>query len=114
MGYREGDKVFYVSTTNNKGVEKLVIPELFDSWDIQWQAKNAKFEEYLKADLDLQKLFNMMFFVWDGNHRLQALLPYIDRMYKTKENWHVSVDSIILDKKRGVVKLLVAMTNFNK
>ncbi len=114
MRYREGDKVFYVSTTNNKGVEKLVIPELFDSWDIQWQAKNAKFEEYLKADLDLQKLFNMMFFVWDGNHRLQALLPYIDRMYKTKENWHVSVDSIILDKKRGVVKLLVAMTNFNK
>jgi hypothetical protein len=56
MGYREGDEVFYVSATNNKGVEKLVIPELFDSWDIHWQAKNAKFEEYLKANLDLQKL----------------------------------------------------------
>lgn len=61
MGYREGDEVFYVSATNNKGVEKLVIPELFDSWDIHWQAKNAKFEEYLKADLDLQKLSTWFF-----------------------------------------------------
>jgi hypothetical protein len=64
--------------------------------------KCAKFEEYLKADLDLQKLSNMMFFVWDGNHRLQAWLPYIDRMHKTKENWHVTIDSIILDKIRGL------------
>jgi hypothetical protein len=55
----------------------------------------------------------MMFFVWDGNHRLQAWLPYIDRMHKTKENWHVAVDSIILDKIRQVVILLIAMTNFN-
>jgi hypothetical protein len=72
-----------------------------------------QFEEYFKTNLDLQKLSNMMFFVWDGNHRLQAWLPYIDRMHKTKENWHVAVDSIILDKIRQVVILLIAMTNFN-
>ncbi len=78
MGYREGDKIFYVSTTNNKGVEKFVIHVLFDSWDIHWQAKNVKFEEYLKANLDLQKLSNMMFFVWDGNHRLQAWLHWLN------------------------------------
>jgi hypothetical protein len=101
MGYREGDKIFYVFTTNNKGVEKFVIPKLFDSWDIHWQAKNVKFEEYFKVDLDIQKLSNMMFFVWDGNHRLQAWLPYIDQMHKTKENSHVAVDSIILDNIRG-------------
>jgi hypothetical protein len=28
MGYREGDKVFYVSITNNKGIEKYVTFEL--------------------------------------------------------------------------------------
>lgn len=61
MGYRKGDKIFYVSSTNNKGVEKFVILELFDSWDIHCQAKNVKFEEYFKADLDLQKLSNMIF-----------------------------------------------------
>jgi hypothetical protein len=33
MGYREGNRVFYASNTNNKGVEKLVILELFHSWD---------------------------------------------------------------------------------
>jgi hypothetical protein len=43
----------------------------------------------------------MMFFVWDGNHRLQAWLPYIDWMHKTKENWHVAIDSIILNNIRG-------------
>jgi hypothetical protein len=36
------------------------------------QAKNAKFEEYLKADLDLQKLSNMIFLY--GMATLQAWL----------------------------------------
>jgi hypothetical protein len=33
MGYREGDKIFYVSTINNKGIEKYVTFELMTLWD---------------------------------------------------------------------------------
>jgi len=37
-----------------------------------------------------------------GMATLQAWLPYIDQMHKTKENWHVAIDSIIVDKIRGL------------
>ncbi len=33
MGHREGGKVFYVSTTKNKGIEKYVTLELMILWD---------------------------------------------------------------------------------
>jgi hypothetical protein len=46
MGYKEGDRIFYVSTTNNKGVKEYVTPMLMTSWDIYWQIKNARFEEH--------------------------------------------------------------------
>jgi hypothetical protein len=46
MGYREGDKIFYVSTTNNKGIEKYVTFELMTLWDNHWQTKNVRFEEH--------------------------------------------------------------------
>ncbi len=34
MGYKELSIVFYVSTINNKGAQKMVIPKLLNSWDI--------------------------------------------------------------------------------
>jgi hypothetical protein len=65
---------------------------LFDSWDSIW----GIFQNQSRSTKAIQHDF----FVWDGNQKLQAWLPYIDRMHKTKENWHVAVDSIILDKIR--------------
>jgi hypothetical protein len=42
--------------------------------------ENEKFESFLVVNLDLKSLFRGMFFVWDGNHRLQAWLPYINHL----------------------------------
>jgi hypothetical protein len=111
MGYEKGNKVFYVSTTNNKGVQEMVTPELLSSWDIRRQANNAKFEEYLRVDPNLKKTIQYDFSMWDGNHKFQTQLPFIDRVHKHEENWHVDVDSIIFNNTRGVVKLLITMMN---
>jgi hypothetical protein len=41
-------------------------------WNNQWIVENDRFEEFLNFDLDLQKLPNKMFFMWDGNYRLKT------------------------------------------
>jgi hypothetical protein len=40
---------------------------------------NNEFEFFLKVDANLRGFFNKMFFVWNGNHRLQAWLPIINK-----------------------------------
>jgi hypothetical protein len=55
-----------------------------------------------------------MFFMWDGNHRLQAWMPYIRFVYDDDVSWHISMDSILLDTSHGLVELLTIMTNLNK
>jgi hypothetical protein len=54
-----------------------------------------------------------MFFVWDGNHRLEAWLLYINHLHNDEPSWHISIDSIILDTFHGLMGL-IAMTEFNK
>jgi hypothetical protein len=54
-----------------------------------------------------------MFFMWYGNHRLQAWMPYI-RCVHDDDAWHISMDSILLDTFHGLVELLIVMTNLNK
>ncbi len=112
-GYREGDKVFYVSLTNQQGgVESTSNYEL--EWNSQWKFENDRFEEFLNPNLDLQKLSHKMFFVWDGNRCLQAWLPYIDQVHLNDSIWHISVDSMVLDTIDGLVVLLTVMTYLNK
>ena len=55
-----------------------------------------------------------MFFVCDGNHRRQAWLNHIDRLYRTDEDWHYLVDSIILDTKGKNGFVMQVMHNINK
>jgi hypothetical protein len=43
MGYREGDKVFYVSPTNGQGEEAFVVYHIHE-WDNHWKVMNASFE----------------------------------------------------------------------
>jgi hypothetical protein len=52
--------------------------------------------------------------MWDGNHRLQTWLPYINRVHPYDFALHISVDAIVLDIIDGLVKLLIAMTDLNK
>ncbi len=37
-----------------------------------WIENNEKFEEFLHVDMNICRLFNKMFYVWDGNHMLQS------------------------------------------
>jgi hypothetical protein len=46
MGYRQGEKVFFVSPTNWQG-EEIFVPSIEASWGPLWKEKNDKFEEFL-------------------------------------------------------------------
>jgi len=48
------------------------MPSSNHEWDNHWKVVNASFEEMLNANENLQKFNGRMFYVWDGNHRLQA------------------------------------------
>ncbi len=74
--YKEGNKMFYVDPTNWQGDDYEM------EWNSFWKFENARFEDFLQSDLDFLKLSHKMFFLWDGNHRLQAWLPYIDRVHQ--------------------------------
>ncbi len=41
-------------------------------------------------------------------------MPYIKPIDIKDASWHISIDFILLDTSNGLVKLLIAMTNFNK
>jgi hypothetical protein len=77
-GCLEGNGVFYVSMEDNEGRTKAVSEEIGASWSDNWRSVNAKFEQLLQNDVDLQQFPNRMFMVWDGNHRLQAWLSIIN------------------------------------
>ncbi len=54
------------------------------------------------------------FFVWDGNHKLQAWVPYINLLHNDEPSQYISIDCIVLDIFHGLVEPLIAMTKFNK
>jgi hypothetical protein len=62
-GYRNGDRVFYVFTTNDKGCQIQVSDEVKDSWDPHWVMVNNEFEEALSKNENLLSLCDLMFFV---------------------------------------------------
>jgi hypothetical protein len=55
-----------------------------------------------------------MFYVLDNNHRLQTWLPCINSIHSDDVEWHVYVDSFVLDTTCELVELLTTMTNLNK
>ncbi len=112
-GYKEGNKVFFVSSTNwQGGVESIVGYEM--EWNSQWKSKNDRFEEFLHSNLNLKKFSHKTFFVWDGNHHLEAWLLYINMVHPNDYTWHILMDVIVLDTINGLVEILTIMTNLNK
>ncbi len=79
-----------------------------------WLFENEQFEHFFFGDLDFKFLSSRMFFVWDGNHRLQAWLPYIQCVYNEDPKWHYSMDSIVLNTSHCLVELFTATTDLNK
>jgi hypothetical protein len=63
-GYREGDKVLYVSVYDKKGNQFELNAEIEATWNVHWHSANASFEEKLLADDNYVGLRNNMFFVW--------------------------------------------------
>jgi hypothetical protein len=113
-GYRLGASVFYVSTTNENGEERLVKDVDTNNWGPHWTSVNDEFEAKLALNPHLKSLCGRMFFICDGNHRFKAWIGYIDRLHKNGPEWHYFVDSICLDTKSKVALLLNAMHDINK
>ena len=106
--------MFYVSTTNKNGEEKLVKDMDTSNWGPYWTLVNDEFEAKLASDPHLNFLYGRMFFICDGNHRFKAWIGYIDRLHSHDREWHYSVDSIYLDTKGKVALLMNAMHDINK
>jgi hypothetical protein len=113
-GYRPRASVFYVSTTNENGAERLVKDVDTSNWGSHWTSVNDEFEAKLALNPHLKSLCGRMFFICDGNHRFKAWTGYIDRLHSNDPEWHYSVDSICLDTKGKVALLLNAMHDINK
>ncbi len=86
-GYQKRDKVFYVSFFNWKGRRNAKKSASLLGVDIGFE--NERFESFLLANLDLKLFSRCMLFVWDGNHRLQAWLPYINYLQDDEPPWHI-------------------------
>ena len=113
-GYREGSSVFYVTLTDEEGQTREVSEADKLSWGPIWSAKNEDFNSFLLSIPELASFKDLMFFVCDGNHRRQAWLNHIQRLHKTDEAWHYSVDSILLDTKGKIGAVMQVMHNINK
>jgi len=114
-GYRDGDRVFYLSATDSNGNFQFVNDEVRASWSPNWAQANAVFETQLDADPSFTSYKNKMFFIWDGNHRFFAWKSYIDRLHTEDYERHVFVDSIILAPELDdIPSLLTAMHDVNK
>ena len=114
-GYKRGGPSFYVLTTSYSLQEMEVTDDIRQSWSTLWQEQDAIFEHRLSRNPALSRFSNKMFFVWDGNHRLKAWMPYISECHPDDLAFHVHVKSILLKvTKENHDVLLNAMTDWNK
>ncbi len=111
--YQERNKKIYVSPLNQKGEEEFQDQHM-SYWNRHWMFENERFESFLLVDLDLKFFYKHIFFVWDGNHRLQVWLPYINHLQDDEPFQHIFVDSIVLDTSHGFIELLITMMELNK
>lgn len=74
---------------------------------------NGEFERTLAADPVLKVFCKKMFYIWHGNHRMQAWLLIINNDHSDDIGWHYSVESIILEAKGDVVSMLTALHEVN-
>ena len=113
-GYRPGAAIFYVSTTDFGGLERVVTDSDRQSWDRLWRRRDEEFEYFLGLHSELESLSNKFFFIWDSNHRHQAWTEFISQCYQDNLNWHYRVRSIVLNTKDDVASILTAMHDINK
>jgi hypothetical protein len=114
-GYRDVDRVFYLSATDSKETFQFVEGKVHASRSPNWARANAVFESQLDSDPSFTSYKNKLFLIWDGNHKFFAWKSYIDRVYTEDYERHVFVDSIILVSESDVIpNLLNVMHDINK
>ena len=112
-GYRDGDRVMYVSIYNDKAETLDVTSDMYDSWSSLWQSASDRFAAELDANPDLAKFSGKMFYVWEGNHRVTAWWRHVNNFHRNDEAWHISVHCIVLDPRNETDVLLDAMNDIN-
>ena len=112
-GYIDGDRAFYISVLDDSENTCEVSPEIESTWDPHWKAANDEFEEFLGSNPEYACFQRKMFYVWDGNHRLNAWWRFIDGVHPSDRNWHYSVSSVVLNPKGQISVLLNCMHDVN-
>ena len=113
MGYRDGDRVLYVSIYNDRAETLDVTSDMYDSWSSLWQSANDRFAAKLDADPDLARFSSKMFYVWEGNHQVTAWWRHVNNFHRNDEALHISVHCIVLDPRNETGVLLDAMNDIN-
>lgn len=113
-GYEEGARVFYVSISNEEGQSGIFSATEKEEWGPLWNSVNDEFNEYLKSQAVLKHLVDFKFYVCDGNHRRLAWMSYIQSKHPNDRNWHISVDSIVLDTGGRIGVAMQVMHDVNK
>lgn len=112
-GYREGDRVLYVSLYDDGDKDLLVDDKIVTSWNSHWVDANDCFESDLAQDPQLHQFKGKMFYVYEGNHRITAWMRHIADHHNDHPTWHISVECIILDGRGRNGPLLNAMEDIN-
>ena len=90
-GYRDGDRVFYISATDSNGDFHFVDDEIRASQSPNWTQVNVMFESQLDSDPAFIPYKNKIFFILVGNHKVFAWRNYIDRVHTEYFERHVFV-----------------------
>lgn len=112
-GYIDGDRSFYISLFDDFEKTCDISPEIKATWDSHWHSANEKFEEFLGSNPEYAGFSGKMFFVWDGNHRLNAWWRFISEVHPNDKTWHYSVSSVVLNPKGQISVLLNCMHDVN-
>ena len=113
MGYREGDRIMYISAFNNVPVDLPISLVIMASSSHLSQEANVEFDVKLNDDLDLTQVSGKMFFVWERNHQLTAWWRHINNNHVDGKIWHILVDCIEVDPKGCTGVFFNAMSDIN-
>lgn len=81
-GYREGDRCMYVSLYDENNKDLSVDDARVCGWYSHWVDANDALESDLAQDPELHQFRGLMFYVYEGNHRLTAWMQHIARHHK--------------------------------
>jgi len=113
-GYCEGAAVFYVSCSNDQGWIQSMTVEERSLLTPLWKAEVSKFDDFLEHTPGLHFLKGKFFYICDGNHRHLAWMAHIQQYHPADPEWHINVDSIVLETKGRLGAMMHCMHTINK